>query len=53
MNNILVDLIELIFEFRRNVREEKNWVLFDKIRDRFLELGIKIKDGKDKIIWIM
>jgi len=25
----------------------------DKIRDRLLELGIKIKDGKDKTTWTM
>lgn len=53
VNNISVDLIELILELRRNAREEKNWALSDKIRDRLLELGIKIKDGKDKTTWTM
>ena len=53
INNISVDLIELILELRRNAREEKNWALSDKIRDRLLELGIKIKDGKDKTTWTM
>ena len=43
VNNISADLIELILELRRNAREEKNWTLSDKIRDRLLELGIKIK----------
>lgn len=53
VNNISADLIELILELRRNAREEKNWALSDKIRDRLLELGIKIKDGKDKTTWTM
>ena len=53
INNISADLIELILELRRNAREEKNWALSDKIRDRLLELGIKIKDGKDKTTWTM
>lgn len=53
VNNISSDLIELILEIRRSAREEKNWKLSDKIRDRLLELGIKIKDGKDKTTWTM
>jgi len=46
-------LIELILELRKDAREQKNWALSDKIRDRLLELGIKIKDGKDKTTWTM
>lgn len=53
VNNISADLIELILELRRTAREEKNWALSDKIRDRLLELGIKIKDGKDQTTWSM
>lgn len=53
LNNISADLIEFILELRKNAREEKNWVLSDKIRDRLLEMGIKIKDGKDKTTWTM
>ena len=53
VNNISADLIELILELRRDARAEKNWALSDKIRDRLLELGIKIKDGKDKTTWTM
>ena len=43
VNNISADLIELILELRKDAREQKNWALSDKIRDRLLELGIKIK----------
>lgn len=53
INNISSELIELILELRRDAREQKNWALSDKIRDRLLEMGIKIKDGKDKTTWAM
>ncbi|PID67225.1 MAG: cysteine--tRNA ligase [Fusobacteriales bacterium] len=53
VNNISADLVELILELRRDARANKDWALSDKIRDRLLELGIKIKDGKDKTTWTM
>lgn len=53
VNNISAELIEFILELRRNARAEKNWELSDKIRDRLLEIGIQIKDGKDKTTWTM
>ncbi|MDY5306533.1 cysteine--tRNA ligase [Fusobacterium gastrosuis] len=53
VNNISAELIEFILELRRNARAEKNWELSDKIRDRLLEMGIQIKDGKDKTTWTM
>lgn len=53
VNNISSDLVELLLELRRDARAKKDWGLSDKIRDRLLELGIKIKDGKDKTTWTM
>ena len=53
VNNISAELIEFILELRKNARDEKNWALSDKIRDRLLDMGIKIKDGKDKTTWSM
>lgn len=53
MEDLTVDLVELILELRREARSEKNWALSDKIRDRLLELGIQIKDGKDTTTWTM
>lgn len=53
VNNISAELIEFILELRKNARDEKNWVLSDKIRDRLFDMGIKIKDGKDKTTWSM
>ncbi|MDO4689723.1 MAG: cysteine--tRNA ligase [Fusobacterium sp.] len=53
VSNISAELIEFILELRREARAEKNWSLSDKIRDRLLEMGIQIKDGKDKTTWTM
>lgn len=51
IGNLTSELVEFILELRREARTEKNWALSDKIRDRLGELGIKIKDGKDKTTW--
>ena len=51
IGNLTVDLVEFLLEIRRKARAEKNWALSDEIRDRLGEMGIKIKDGKDKTIW--
>ncbi|WP_022819145.1 cysteine--tRNA ligase [Fusobacterium russii] len=53
ISNISTELIELILELRRDARAKKNWALSDKIRDRLSEMGIQIKDGKDKTTWTM
>lgn len=45
------ELIELLLELRKDAREKKDWAFSDKVRDRLLELGIKIKDGKEKTTW--
>ena len=51
VGNMTSELIEFILELRREARNEKNWAMSDKIRDRLAEMGIKIKDGKDKTTW--
>ena len=51
IGNLTSELVEFILELRREARTEKNWALSDKIRDRLGEMGIKIKDGKDKTTW--
>ena len=53
VGNMTSELIEFIIELRREARNEKNWAMSDKIRDRLAEMGIKIKDGKDKTTWTM
>lgn len=51
LGNLTSELVEFILELRKEARAEKNWALSDKIRDRLGEMGIKIKDGKDKTTW--
>ncbi|WP_027128873.1 cysteine--tRNA ligase [Fusobacterium perfoetens] len=51
IGNLTTDLVEFLLEIRRKARAEKNWALSDEIRDRLGEMGIKIKDGKDKTTW--
>lgn len=41
-------LMDLIIGVRQMAREEKNWVMSDKIRDELAEIGITLKDQKDK-----
>ncbi|WP_291259517.1 cysteine--tRNA ligase [Fusobacterium sp.] len=53
VGNLTSELVEFILEMRREARAEKNWAMSDKIRDRLAEMGIKIKDGKDKTTWTM
>ncbi|WP_426710587.1 cysteine--tRNA ligase [Cetobacterium sp. SF1] len=51
VGNMTGELIEFILDLRKDARDNKDWALSDKIRDRLLEMGIKIKDGKDKTTW--
>lgn len=50
---IASDLIDFIVELRWDAKQNKNWAMSDKIRDRLKELGIEIKDGKDGTTWKM
>lgn len=51
--NLTAELIDFVLELRKEARENKNWALSDKIRDRLSKIGIKIKDGKDKTTWTL
>ncbi|MDN5304848.1 MAG: cysteinyl-tRNA synthetase [Fusobacteriaceae bacterium] len=50
-SNLTKDLIEFLLEIRIEAKKEKNWGLADSIRDRLNNLGIELKDGKDKTTW--
>ena len=51
VGNMTTELIEFLLELRREARDNKDWTFSDKVRDRLLEMGIKIKDGKEKTTW--
>lgn len=39
--------VQLLIELREDARINKNWVLSDQIRDKLLQQGIQLKDGKE------
>ena len=45
------DLMGLIIAIRAQARNEKNWALSDRIRDRLGELGITLEDRPDGTTW--
>ncbi|HOK39729.1 MAG TPA: cysteine--tRNA ligase [bacterium] len=51
-NKIEEELINLFIEIRNDLRKEKQFTLADKIRNKLLELGIEMRDRRDKTIWI-
>ncbi|MGL4999061.1 MAG: cysteine--tRNA ligase [Cetobacterium sp.] len=51
VGNMTTELIEFLLELRREARDNKDWDFSDKVRDRLLEMKIKIKDGKEKTTW--
>ena len=45
--NKLGETIELLIEIRNQARNNKDFPTSDRIRDRLLEVGIQLKDGKE------
>ncbi|WP_407486737.1 cysteine--tRNA ligase [Elizabethkingia anophelis] len=43
----LDETLQLLIELRNQARKTKNWELSDQIRDRLLEKGIELKDGRE------
>ena len=39
--------MNMLIEMRNEARANKNWALSDEIRDKLLDVGIQLKDGKD------
>jgi len=50
-SNETVELIEFLLEKRKEAKKEKNFALSDEIRDELANIGIKIKDGREKTTW--
>ncbi len=40
-------VVTMLIGMREEARANKNWALSDEIRDKLLELGIQLKDGKE------
>ena len=44
-------LMDLVLDIRKEAKEDKNYALSDKIRDRLRDLHIEIRDGKKGTEW--
>lgn len=45
------DLVELLIDVRKQLRDQKDFQLADQIRDRLHEIGIELKDKGDDTVW--
>ena len=45
------DLIDLLIDVRKQLRNEKNFELADQIRNQLYEIGIELKDKGDDTVW--
>ncbi|MBP7205379.1 MAG: cysteine--tRNA ligase [Candidatus Cloacimonetes bacterium] len=45
------ELVDLLLRYRREARENKDWVLSDKIRDDLDYLGIELRDTPEGCAW--
>lgn len=52
-DNLTADLVELLISLRKDAKKSKNFELADKIRNELSELGVEIKDGRDKTTWTL
>ena len=50
-NDALDEAMQILLELRATAKADKNWALSDQIRDRLVEKGFVIKDGKDGSSW--
>jgi cysteinyl-tRNA synthetase len=50
-NETMDGLMALIGELRATARQEKNWGVSDKIRDKLNELNIEVKDTPEGMEW--
>jgi cysteinyl-tRNA synthetase len=44
-------VVEIVLELRKEAKQQKNYTLSDRLRDKLLEAGIQIKDQKDGTTW--
>ncbi len=49
--DLSAELIELLLKIRWEAKQDKNWHLADQIRISLEEMGIVLKDAKDKTYW--
>ena len=50
--DLVEGLMQMIIDFRKEVRDAKDWAKSDQIRDQLLAIGVQIKDGKEGATWM-
>lgn len=50
-NGVTDKLVELVLEFRKKAKEEKDYATSDQIRDALAAMKIQVKDSKDGAEW--
>ncbi|MCL2072583.1 MAG: cysteine--tRNA ligase [Marinilabiliaceae bacterium] len=50
-SQIVGKLVELTLNLRQEAKNNKDWNTADKIRQQLNEIGIEIKDGKERVEW--
>ncbi len=50
-NNSIDGVVQLLITIRNEARANKDWSTSDLIRDKLMELGIQLKDGKEGTSW--
>lgn len=48
---ILNNVVEVLLEMRAKAKADKNFQLSDELRNKLVEAGVKIKDGKEGSTW--
>jgi cysteinyl-tRNA synthetase len=43
--------IDLLITLRKELRQQKNWEMSDRIRNELINLGVVLEDGKDGTTW--
>jgi cysteinyl-tRNA synthetase len=51
IDNALAQVMELVLDIRNQAKKGKDFKLSDEIRDKLLEAGIQVKDGKEGSTW--
>ncbi|HON84000.1 MAG TPA: cysteine--tRNA ligase, partial [Caldisericia bacterium] len=46
-----IELVKKIIDYRKKIREDKNFKLSDEIRDRLNKIGYDIRDGRKETIF--
>ncbi len=47
------ELLDLIVDLRAQLRQERNFALADKIREKLASLGVELRDGPEGTRWIL